>query len=93
MYIKASISATTSTESTSFFVDIIASPLSSCSYVSTTQFTGDNVSQIVKFTPSRDLIFGSSLYITMPNWFVGTISNLSSTTASTIACLGLQVNI
>jgi len=67
--------------------------MTGCSFQGVTNITGDNVGQIVKFTPSRDLIANSYLVISLPFWFVGSLINVSSTTASSITCTGLQVNL
>ena len=49
------------------------------------------MSHIIKFTPTMDLIANSYLVVTMPFWFIGTLSNLTSSSATSTTCTGLTV--
>lgn len=69
VYIKDSTSLTL--DSTPLTLAYTASSLGSCSIKGTSSITGDEVSQTIKFTPSRELIANSYLVVTMPSWFVG----------------------
>lgn len=60
--------------------------MTACSYVSDNDTTGVNSTRTVSFSPSVELISGSTLDIVLPIWFGSTGSALSS-----LACTGVQV--
>jgi hypothetical protein len=57
IYIKDT-AGTTMFETMKLYVRIHASSLNSCSIDGSTSITGDNATQTIKFTPTRDLISG-----------------------------------
>ena len=69
------------------FLSYIASPMTSCSVSSSSEYTTDNATHTFKMTPSKKLIGNSYLMINMPAWN----SQTNSAGSNQLTCTGVSV--
>lgn len=67
------------------------SPLTGCSYVSSSDTTGVSSTRTISFTPTVPVYAGSTFVMTLPPWFGINSNHPVETNGGTFTCVGVLV--